>query len=223
MVVEAGEHVKIVGGSTHLDKAGVVSKKTKVMASLVLDESGISVSKKHKFLEKIDTPVPVKKSDEDKDVSAKSPSTPIQAPTNDILVTVPLIDDANMRPLLKYAKLAVEDVVGKGAVQGNGLMLRGMGQIKFKLTNTDKASDVVSHFKTNVMVLDGQTCMVSFAEPAAKHTGKRRHPLCDCNHRDHGAENGASRSAINQAALPAGRSLHDRLTNGPDNKKFRGW
>ena len=223
MVVKAGDHVKIVGGSTHIEKTGVVSKKTKVMASLVLDESGISVSKKHKFLEKIDTPVTLKNTDEDKDASAKSPTTPVQAPTNDILVTVPLIDDANMRPLLKVAKLAVEDVVGKGAVQGNGLMLRGMGQIKFKLTNTDKASEVVSHFKTNAMVLDGQTCMVSFAEPAAKHTGKRRHPLCDCNHRDHGAENGASRPAINKAALPSGPSLHDRLKYGPDTKKSRGW
>ena len=228
MVIKVDDHAKICGGSTHLGKIGLVLKKTKVMASLLLDETGMTVSKKHKFLEKISTPP---KGTKTKNVLSNQNATenvmsPPTAVTNDILITVPFINNENMNSLLQSATEAIETISGQGTLNGKGLVLRGMGQIKFKFKSTDKALVIISYFQESPLKLEGQTCTVSFAEPAVKLSGKKRRPLGNRNHYNYSHsftrdDEGQTSQSVNKAAYPAGRSLFDRLQGEPVTKKSR--
>ena len=232
VVVQVGDHVEIIGGSAHVGKTGILKTKTKVMASVELDGSGINVKKKKKFLAKYDLPTekenkrPSFPSNNDDNKKKARTLAELQAEqenrtaaTTDVLITVPSITDGNMVALLASAAQAMELVCGKNSLVGNGIVHRTMKELKFKLSSPENASLVVEHFKATPMILEGQHCSVSYSEPGKTAPGEEPKRLVPAKRQPNNRPTASGRG--NHAARPAGRSLFDRIQDG--SSKRRRW
>ena len=250
-MVQINDYVRITGGTAAVGDIGLVVKLTAVMAALRLHETGVSVRKKKTFLTVIEAPIALATASvtsladptsvmEGVTEAEHHPSPMVANPNGytDILIDVPDLIDANRHSLVESAFAAIEDVTGAGSIQiGNlskGLVLRNMGQIKFRMTSADHATSIVSRFATSLLVLgdDFQQCTVSFAEPGEKGPTRvkktsNHQVFHDVSNSNNNAKHRSNSSRINSKALPSGRSLADRLASQeaqePARQRRRHW